>query len=145
MSERTRKSDSSRTNGRGAQFSSTPTAREGLGVGVLALVFGIGGLLMSWIPVGAVLGVIGIGIGILAMVKAVAAKRRAQSAGDDAALSGSFGLGIVAIVMGAAAVVVSLILHWSVEDAMTKCDKFERTSSEYSRCISTEMGTDKPK
>lgn len=76
-------------------------------IGVLALIFGVGGLLMSWIIVGGILGVFGIVLGIIAMAKALSAKKRVQAAGEDAVISGSFGLGVVGIVTGIAAAVVS--------------------------------------
>ena len=112
-------------------------------IGVLALIFGVGGLLMSWMIVGGILGVFGIVLGIIAM--ALSAKKRVQAAGGDAVISGSFGLGVVGIVTGIAAAVVSLMLYWSTSDAMSKCEKFERTSGEYAECISNQMGTDQPK
>ena len=123
---------------------SAVAGNEGRTIGVLALIFGVGGLLMSWMIVGGILGVFGIVLGIIAMAKAMSVKKRVQAAGGEAAISGSFGLGIVGIVTGIAAVVVSLMLYSSTSDAMSKCEKFERTSGEYAECISKQMGTDQP-
>lgn len=124
---------------------STVAGNDGRTMGVLALIFGVGGLLMSWMIVGGILGVFGIVLGIIAMAKAMSAKKRVQAAGGEAVISGAFGLGIVGIVTGIAAVVVSLMLYSSTSDAMAKCEKFERTSAEYAECISKQLGTDQPK
>ena len=123
----------------GGGLSAVP-GNDGRTIGVLALIFGVGGLLMSWMIVGGILGVFGI-----AMAKAMSAKKRVHAAGGDAVISGSFGLGVVGIVTGIAAAVVSLMLYSSTSDAMSKCEKFERTSGEYAECISKQMGTDQPK
>ena len=123
----------------GGGLSAVP-GNDGRTIGVLALIFGVGGLLMSWMIVGGILGVFGIVLGIIAMAKAMSAKKRVQAAGGDAVISGSFGLGV-----GIAAAVVSLMLYSSTSDAMSKCEKFERTSGEYAECISKQMGTDQPK
>lgn len=54
---------------------------DGRNIGVLALIFGVGGLLMSWMIVGGILGAFGIVLGIIAMAKAMSAKKRVQAAG----------------------------------------------------------------
>lgn len=138
-------SDKSRPSELSSGGLSAVPSNDGRTIGVLALIFGVGGLLMSWMIVGGILGAFGIVLGIIAMAKATSAKKRVQSAGGDAVISGSFGLGIVGIVTGIAAAVVSLMLYSSTSDAMSKCEKFERTSGEYAECISNQMGTDQPK
>jgi ABC-type transport system involved in multi-copper enzyme maturation permease subunit len=124
---------------------SAVAGKDGQTMGVLALIFGVGGLLMSWILVGGVLGVFGIVLGIIAMVKALNAKKRKQAAGEPAVIGGAFGLGIVGIITGLVAVVVSMLLYTASEEAISKCDNLDRTSAEYADCISKNMGTDKPK
>ncbi|ALA67293.1 hypothetical protein CLAC_05680 [Corynebacterium lactis RW2-5] len=117
----------------------------GRNLGLTALVLGIGGLLLSWALIGGVIGVVAIVLGVIAIVKSVGAKRRVAAAGREARTAGAFGLGLIGVITGLAAIAVSAALLVVANAALQKCDHLDHTAAEYQQCISNETGTDGPK
>nr|WP_240394067.1 hypothetical protein [Corynebacterium lactis] len=117
----------------------------GRNLGLTALVLGIGGLLLSWALVGGVIGIVAVVLGVVAVVKSFGAKRRVQAAGREARTAGAFGLGLIGIVTGLAAIAVSAALLYVAQSAIANCGHLDRTSAEYAKCISEQTGTGQPK
>lgn len=103
-----------------------PPSGRGNGLGIASLVLGIVGLAVCWVPV------VGVFVGVSAVVAGVVARRRLKRGGQD-----NYGIAVTGIVLGTLATLVcgaitSLILFFLISHE--NCIEHATSRSEYGRC-----------
>ncbi|MEJ5919711.1 MULTISPECIES: hypothetical protein [unclassified Corynebacterium] len=117
-------------------------AGVGRTLGLSSLILGIGALLFSWVPImGSVFGIVAFVLGITAIVKSLGAKKRVTAAGREARTGGAFGLGLIGVFTGAIAIAINLAIYFVAQNAIDACEHIDKTTAEYQKCLSDELGT----
>jgi uncharacterized membrane protein len=91
-------------------------------------VLGIVGLMACWVPVlGAVIALVGLVLGIVALKKARTARR-------------SNGLAVAGVIISGIALIAGIALSTFLIDLFAECDLVESTEAEFDACMDRQFG-----